>query len=136
MGGERPFFDTNILIYAFAQDDPRAAIARDLLAEGGAVSVQVLNEFVSVARGKMAMPWDEVEDALSAIRALCSPPVPLSIETHGRAVRIARQYGYHIYGSLAIAAALESSCSTLYSEDLHDGQVIDGLTIRNPFRAA
>ncbi len=136
MRGERPFFDTNILIYAFAQGDLRAAIACDLLAEGGAVSVQVLNEFVAVARGKMAMPWDDVEDALSAIRALCSPPVPLSVETHDRALRIARQYGYRIYDSLVIAAALESSCSTLYSEDLHDGQVIDGLTIRNPFRAA
>jgi predicted nucleic acid-binding protein len=136
MKGERPFFDTNILIYAFARDDPRAATARNLLAECGTVGVQVLNEFVAVARGKMAMPWDDVEDALSAVRALCSPPVRLSVETHDRAVRIARQYGYHIYDSLVIAAAQESSCSTLYSEDLRDGQVIDGLTIRNPFRTA
>jgi predicted nucleic acid-binding protein len=133
MRGERPFFDTNILIYAFAQDDPRAAIARNLLAEGGTVGVQVLNEFVAVARRKLAMPWDEVEEALSAIRGLCSPPVPLAIETHDLALQIARQYGYHIYDSLVIAAALGSSCSTLYSADLHDGQMIEGLTIRNPF---
>jgi predicted nucleic acid-binding protein len=43
---------------------------------------------------------------------------------------------YYIYDALIIASALESSCLTLYSEDMHDGQVIDGLTIRNPFRQA
>ena len=30
-----------------------------------------------------------------------------------------------------------SSCTTLYSEDLHDGQVIDGsLAVRNPFKTS
>jgi predicted nucleic acid-binding protein len=41
---------------------------------------------------------------------------------------------YNYYDTLVIAAALEAGCATLYSEDLHDGQTIDGqLTIRNPF---
>ena len=136
MRGDRVFFDTNVLVYAFAKDDPRASVAQGLLADGGVIGVQALNEFVSVARGKLAMSWDEVEEALSAIRALCAPPVPLSIETHDQALRISRKFGCHIYDSLMIAAALESSCRTLYSEDLRDGQIIDGLTIRNPFRAA
>jgi predicted nucleic acid-binding protein len=48
-------------------------------------------------------------------------------------LRIREQYQYHIYDSLMIAAALRASCRTLYSEDMRDGQVIDGLTIRNPF---
>jgi predicted nucleic acid-binding protein len=43
------------------------------------------------------------------------------------------RYGYYIYDALVIAAALEASCRTLYSEDMRDGQVIEGLTIRNPF---
>ncbi len=30
-----PFFDTNALIYAFRQGDPRSEVARRLLAEGG-----------------------------------------------------------------------------------------------------
>jgi predicted nucleic acid-binding protein len=35
---------------------------------------------------------------------------------------------------MIIASALLSGCATLYTEDLQDGQVIDGqLTIRNPF---
>jgi len=55
-------------------------------------------------------------------------------KTHDIALPIAAKYGYHIFDSLMIAAALQASCKTLYSEDMQDGQVIDGLTIRNPFR--
>src|SRR2546427_13224120 len=68
MKGDKAFFDTNVLIYAFAKDDPRTEAAETLLDKGGAVGVQVLNEFVAVAVGKLAMPWDEVLEALSAIR--------------------------------------------------------------------
>jgi predicted nucleic acid-binding protein len=135
MRGDKVFFDTNVLIYAFAKDDLRAETAETLLAGGGVVGVQTLNEFVAVAVRKFAMPWDEVLDALSAIRVLCPSPVPVLMETHDAALRIVRRYGYHIYDALVIAAALEASCNTLYSEDMHDGQVIEGLTIRNPFPA-
>lgn len=134
MRGDKAFFDTNVLIYAFAKDDPRTETAEILLAGGGVVGVQVLNEFVAVAVRRLAMAWDEVLEALGAIRILCPSPVPLMVETHDKALEIARRFGYHIYDSLVIAAALETSCSTLYSEDMHDGQAIDGLTIRNPFR--
>ena len=97
--------------------------------------MQVLNEFVSVARRKMRMPWKDVTEALDAIRVLCPSPVPIAISTHETALRIAEDYGYEIYDALVVAAALEAHCATLYSEDLQDGQVIGGkLTIRNPFR--
>jgi predicted nucleic acid-binding protein len=133
MKGDRPFFDTNVLIYAFGQDDPRTEIAETLLARGGMVGVQTLNEFVAVAVRRLAMSWQEVLQALSAIRVLCPSPVPLTVHTHDAALRIASRYGYHIYDSLVIAAALEAGCGTLFSEDLNHGQAIDGLTIRNPF---
>jgi predicted nucleic acid-binding protein len=81
------------------------------------------------------MPWKEVLDALSAIRVLCPAPRPLTIRTHDTALRIAGRYGYHIYDSLIIAAALEARCTVLYSEHMRDGQTIEGLLIRNPFRA-
>ncbi len=54
------FFNTNVLIYAVAENDPRAARAEELLLSGGVVSVQVLNEFTAVARRKLQMPWAEV----------------------------------------------------------------------------
>jgi predicted nucleic acid-binding protein len=130
------FFDTTILIYAVAQDDPRAATAERLLSEGGRIGVQVLNEFVAVARRKLEMSWDEIAEALGAIRALCASPSPLTADTHSSAVRIARRYGFHIYDALMVAAALETGCTTLYSEDLQHGQKIGTLTIRNPFGGA
>ncbi|MGH9348024.1 MAG: PIN domain-containing protein [Vicinamibacterales bacterium] len=130
----KPFFDTNVLIYVVGQKDGRTPAAEALVATGGVVSVQVLNELVSVATRKLGMTWDEVGEAVAAIRTLCPSPVPLTIETHEAALRIAAQYGYHIYDALIAASALETGCRTLYSEDLQDGQVIDGrLTIRNPF---
>lgn len=131
----RVFFDTNILIYAIAQDDPRSSVAERLLSAGGTLSVQVLNEFASVARRKLRMPWKEIKEALDAIRILCDPPVPITIHTHETALNLAEKYNYAIYDALIAAAALESACETLYSEDLQDGQVIGGqLTIRNPFK--
>lgn len=130
----KAFLDTNVLIYAVTQDDPRSAQAEKLLASGGVLSVQVLNEFVSVVRRKILMSWTDVTQALDAFRILCPSPLPITMETHETALRIAAKHGYNIYDALVIAAALEAGCATLYSEDLHDGQTIDGqLTIRNPF---
>jgi predicted nucleic acid-binding protein len=129
------FFDTNVLIYAIAQNDPRGPRAEALLATGGVVGVQVLNEFVSVVRRKMRMPWKDVTEALDAIRVLCPQPVPITISTHETALKIAEDHGYDIYDALIVAAALEASCTTVYSEDLQHGQVIGGrLTVQNPFR--
>jgi len=61
-------------------------------------------------------------------------PRALTQEVHRAAVEISVNLGYHIYDALIIASALEANCAFLYSEDLQDGQVIEGLTIRNPFR--
>lgn len=130
----RDFFDTNVLIYAVGKNDPRASRAEVLLAGGGIVSIQSLNEFVSVARRKLGMPWKEVKEMLDIICVLCPDPVPISLDTHRGAVAIAEKYGYSIYDTLIASAALEAGCKTLYSEDLQDGQIINRqLTIRNPF---
>ena len=131
---DRPFFDTNLLVYVVGRDDARTGAAEMLLAAGGVVSVQVLNELAAVAHRKLGMSWEEVAAALAAIRVLCAAPVPLTVDTHDAALRIAARYGFHIYDALIVASALEADCTTLYSEDLQAGQVIDGtLTIRNPF---
>jgi len=128
-----PFLDTNILIYAFRKDDNRSRAAEELLAAGGATSVQVLNEFVAVARRKLDKSWKEIRRALDIVRVFCPKPVPLSIEIHERGLQIAERYGYSIFDALVIAAAIHSGADTLYSEDMRGGQVIEGLTISNPF---
>jgi predicted nucleic acid-binding protein len=130
---DKPFFDTNVILYAFSQDDTRGQVAETLLAAGGALSVQVLNEFVAVARCKLDKSWEEVRRALDILRVFCPEPVPLTVETHRRAVQIAERYGYSIFDSLIIASALHAGASALYTEDMRDGHAIDGLTIRNPF---
>ena len=131
---DKPFLDTNVVLYAFRQGDARSQRAEVLLAAGGTLSVQVLNEFVNVARRKLNKSWAEVRCALAILRVFCPYPAPITIETHDRAVQIAERYGYSIFDSLIVAAALERQCETLYSEDLQAGQVIEGrLRVRNPF---
>ena len=130
----KDFFDTSVLIYAVGKDDPRAPKAEALLAGGGMVSVQSLNEFASVARRKLGMSWKEVKEMLDIVCLLCPDPVPISLGIHRGAVAIAERYGYSIYDSLIASAVLEAGSKTLYSEDLQDGQTINRqLTIRNPF---
>jgi predicted nucleic acid-binding protein len=130
----KAFFDTNVLIYAVAQDDSRSRQAEELLAAGGVLSVQILNEFASVARRKILMSWSDISEALDAFRVLCPSPLPITIEMHEVALKIADKHGYNICDALVVSAALEAGCTTLYSEDLHDGQTIDRqLTVQNPF---
>ena len=131
---DRAFLDTNVFVHAIVQDDPRSHHAEELIAEGGKVSVQVLNEFAAVARRKTSMAWGEVQLALESIQILCPGPLPITLDTHQEALAIAEKYGFKIYDALIVASALEARCTILYSEDMQDGQVIDRrLTIRNPF---
>ena len=132
---DKAFFDTNILVYVVGQKDKRTDTAEALLAAGGNISVQVLNELANVSLKKLRMSWEEIDEALAAIRVLCPTPLPLTIDTHDTGRRIAARYGYSIFDGLIAASALEAECDTLYSEDLQDGQIIEGrVTIRNPFQ--
>src|ERR1700751_6476096 len=97
---DKAFFDTNVLIYAVAEGDPRSTQAEKLLASGGVLSVQVLNEFVAVARRKVRMYWKDVKEALDAFRVLCPSPLAITIEMHETALRIAAMRGYQIYDAL------------------------------------
>jgi len=134
MSAKNPFLDTNVLVYAYS-DDGRTRVAQDLLAEGGTIGVQQLNEFVSVAQRKLRRPWKEIVSAVTDIQIFCPNPKPITLATHKSALRISERYRYSIYDSLVIAAALACSCDVLYSEDLKDGQQIESLKIENPFRS-
>jgi predicted nucleic acid-binding protein len=133
MNGGENFFDTNVVLYLLSADTAKADRAEELLALGGTISVQVLNEFVAVALRKLGMPLAEVREVLDQVRAVCAVE-PITIETHERALSIVERYGLPIYDALIVSAALLAGCKTLHSEDMQDGQVIDRkLTIRNPF---
>jgi predicted nucleic acid-binding protein len=133
MAGE--FLDSNVLVYAFT-DDPRAAAARALLERGCTISVQGLNEFANVGRRKLHKSWEEIHDALAAIRVLCPTILPIDIDTHTAALRLAERHDFAIFDALVVATALQAGSDTLWSEDMQHGMTVDGrLRIRNPFRA-
>lgn len=132
MPGNR-FFDTNILIYAFAADDPRSARAEDLLADGGVIGVQVLNEFTNVARRKLGWQWKQIAAALAVIEELLGQARPLTAAVHAQALALARDHKLPFYDALIIAAALDAHCRVLCSEDLQHGRKFGTLVIENPF---
>ncbi len=132
MPGDR-FLDTNVLIYAFAAGDPRRARAESLLAEGGVIGVQVLNEFTHVARRKLRWDWTRIEAALAVVTELTTPARPLTVAIHADAVKLANRSALSFYDALIVAAAAEAGCSELLSEDLQHGRSVGGVTIRNPF---
>jgi len=128
------FFDTNILIYAATSSGDRSVRAQAALANGGSVSVQVLNEFAHTAHRKLNRSWPEIRSTLTAFRVLCAECLPITEHTHDAALHIAQRYGYGLYDSLILASAIEGNCETLLSEDMQNGQVVERrLTIRNPF---
>ena len=127
------FFDTNVLLYLLAADAAKADCAEALIAGGGTVSVQVLNEFAAVALRKLAMGVREIREVLGVVRAVCLI-APLSVATHERALDLVARVSLSFYDALIVAAAQEAQCGILYSEDMQDGRTIGDVTIRNPFR--
>ena len=127
-----PFLDTNVLVYAFDGTATKADVAEELLTTGGVVSVQVLNELANVARRKLKLSFAELGEALGVVRALCEV-VPVSVETHALALALAERYQLGIFDACIVASAELAGCSTLYSEDMHDGQQLDAVLICNPF---
>lgn len=129
------FFDSNVLLYLASADTAKADRADKIVSAGGTISVQVLNEIASVARRKMRLSWDETRDFLSLIRGLL-PVSPITVETHERGLDLAERYGLSVYDAMIAAAALQSECDTLWSEDMQDGVLLEGrLRIANRFRA-
>jgi predicted nucleic acid-binding protein len=127
------FLDTNVVLYLFSADAARADRAEDLVARGGRISVQVLNEVANVAHRKLGFSWREISDMTTQIQLMC-PVAPLTVEAHARGLQTAERYGMSVYDGMIVASALLSGCSVLFTEDMQDGQVIDGqLTICNPF---
>jgi predicted nucleic acid-binding protein len=130
--GSETFLDTNIVVYFVSHEASKIPISAELLRAGGVVSVQVLNEFASAARRKLRMPWQDIGLAIEGVRQTCRV-VPVTLETHERGLGLAEKHRLNVYDGMLVAAALLAGCATLYTEDMHDGLTIDGLTIRNPY---
>lgn len=134
----RPFFDTNVLVYAFDEGEAeKRAVAlgliREHLEEGeGMLSVQVLREFyVSVRRLSRPLSVTEAQEALEIFAGFSPAAEDWTIVVG--AVSRSRELMLSFWDALILEAALRGGADTLLTEDLQHGQRIEGLTVVNPF---
>ncbi len=126
------FLDSNILVYAYSTDHRRSR-AVEVVATGGVISAQVLNEFTNVLRNKQKVQWPVIKAAVTSVRAQFAVIVPLTAAIHAVALDLASEHGLAFYDALIVASAIESDCDTLMSEDLQHGRNFGGVTVVNPF---
>ena len=134
------FLDTNIFVYTFDRQEPdkqaqaHRLVERALGTGDGVVSSQVVQEFLNVALRKFERPLSD-EQALRYLREILDPLCSVfpSIALYEAALSLHRRWRFSFYDALIVAAALDSKCKVLYSEDFQDGQEIESLTIVNPF---
>ena len=129
------FLDTNIVVYLYSADEPeKRAAALELIDQNNPIiSTQVLSELANTLSRKFHLPFEVVAQAVSEVRDSCTV-FPVMPETISHALDLANKYRYSYYDSLILAAALSAGCSTLFTEDMQHGQIIEGvLTVQNPF---
>ncbi|MES2731973.1 MAG: PIN domain-containing protein [Bacteroidota bacterium] len=131
---DKIFWDTNILVYYATDTGQKLKILQSELVKpvSHVLSVQVLNEYSNVALRKLGFTAQDIKSQLNGFTSIFEI-VLLSPSITQQALDIKGRWGYSFYDCLIIAAALEGDCTLLYSEDLHDGQIINSLTIKNPF---
>ena len=133
----REFLDTNVLVYADDVRDPRKRDrARELIRalmrnRQGVLSLQVLQEYFAAATRKLGISAQDAKRRVvlySRFDTVTLAPADLLA-----AIDLHRLHRISIWDSLIVRAALNGSCTTLHTEDLSSGQVIESLTISNPF---
>jgi predicted nucleic acid-binding protein len=130
------FLDSNILLYALGDEEPKRQRARELLGALPTISTQVVNECSHVLRRKAGWRPSQIAAELTLLIGVARL-VDVRMSEVRAAWAIAECYGFSHFDSLIVATALAADCTTLYTEDLQHGQVIDGrLTLVNPFLAA
>ena len=132
------FFDTNILVYAATDQDPRKRdIARELINHAievnhdGCISTQVLQEFCNAMFRKSLRTREEIDGMLDYFRELVASDV--TIDLVRRAVAVKDEYGMRFYDALIVATAAKLGCLEIVSEDLNPGQTYCGMAVVNPF---
>jgi predicted nucleic acid-binding protein len=129
------FLDTNVLIYVASADPRKAERAEQVLNDGGAISVQVLNEVANVARRKMRMSWTDTRSFVAGLRGLLTVH-PLTIDVHETGLALAERHSLSVFDGMIVAAALHAGCDRLWSEDMQDGMIFEKqLRVCNPFAA-
>jgi predicted nucleic acid-binding protein len=134
---DKAFLDTNILIYAYSEDEPKKqSVALHLLdsfEDNVIISKQVINELSNILLKKFKLSSDQVENVLLEIDNVL-PIVDFDLTTQIKALKLKERYQLQYYDALIVATALENNCTVVYSEDMQHEMLIDGsLRIINPF---
>lgn len=135
----RTFFDTNVLLYMYDDDEPtkKAEALRlfgdEVEADRAVLSTQVLQEFYVNAVRKLKNPLSPGR-AATRVRDLSKLPL-IQVDTTLilAAVGRSQQMSFSFWDALIVEAALKARADRLLTEDLQHGQVIDGLRVENPF---
>jgi len=132
----RIFIDSNLWVYLYSDRD-KGNIVRNIIEEyfiDIVLSAQVLGEFFNVLIRKIMRTKKEAREIISDL-AMNFEVIEIDKSLVLEAMEISIRYKYSYWDSLIVAAALGTGCSMLYTEDLHDGQIINGrLKIVNPFK--
>jgi predicted nucleic acid-binding protein len=133
------FLDTNVLLYAVSADPGEAAkrdLARQLLQEDDwTLSIQVLQEFF-VQATRVSRPWALSTDEARLLIDCWGRFTVQSItwEVLQRALDLRAVHPLSYWDAAILAAAEQSGCTLLLSEDLSDGGQYGAVEVRNPFR--
>ena len=130
--------DTNILAYALGINDAgRRTRAESLIAAlreaNVVIPVQVLGELFRVLTGKAGWARDVAQASIlkwQAVYAL-APSTPVTLSS---ALDLAVAHAFPIWDAMILAAASESGCRLLLSEDMRDGFAWRGVTIVDPLK--
>lgn len=128
------FVDSNILLYTLDNSSEKQRVAFALWRGGVVMSTQVVMEFTNVCLKKLKFSRQNAfENAMNLMTgAIVNPITEKSVRL---AFEVASKYGFSHWDSLIVASAIEANCSTLYTEDMQNGQLINGkVRIVNPFR--
>jgi predicted nucleic acid-binding protein len=130
------FIDTNIFVYTQSSVEMKKRnISTEIIENNNChTSTQVLSEVSNVLTKKLNMPIREVKQIISAVNANCTINI-VDYDTVQNALDLKERYAYSYYDSLILAAAIESGCSKIFSEDMSNRQIIENtLEILNPFK--
>lgn len=126
--------DTNVLIYLHDEfDSSKRLMAKNLLAENPTISSQVVSEYLNTTRRILKFSKSELLMRASNLFSRCNI-FPVTPDTLHYASELLEKYNFQLFDSVIVAAAIQAQCDVLYSEDMHNGLLVDKkLTILNPF---
>jgi predicted nucleic acid-binding protein len=98
------------------------------------VSIQVLQEFYVTTTGKLAHRLDPESAALRTEAYSRWPLHSPDRDDLLAAIAIAKRHRLSLWDAMILRSASRLGCRTLWTEDLKDGAVLEGVRIRNPFK--